>query len=376
MQSESEGIHFVNDLLKADAVNLYVKLMASRGFKLACALAAWRSQQSFRNIYKLSLAKLSIEKWINVAKAWWRKTTLSDWSSKNGLLSNVLDPQEALTLETKLGIVTANQLLMSSKSDIIKILREVIDFGNINRTDGDLDCICEGMMYSFLMRARGNYSNSVACQSECLPSIRMNNIKSKSTDEKPSECIIKTPMSCLDFLFIKSQNITSDEELSRIDLCNKINSYCSFLEKNNHKTTFVEASNNIRKWIMDASKYLGKACNSGSAKDEKELSYPTRLDRSHKSLKVMCNISHLSRISMVNGLPTKNIFCFDDANDALYKFRVHVEQSGVSPNAGNGAFLTYQGCRVLKESSHWKKKKLSGERGFVASFCLHSYYCR
>jgi hypothetical protein len=71
---------------------------------------------------------------------------------------------------------------------------------------------------------------------------------------------------------------------------------------------------------------------------------------------------------MSNGLPNQTIFTFDDSYDVLYAFRVHIEESKVAPNSGNGAFLTFEGAKALKQTSYWKKKSLSGKLQIFISY--------
>lgn len=380
--SESEGIRFVNDLLKADIQYLSVRLMAFDGFKLACAMAAWKRKQVFLKVYRLSLAIQSIRKWKLVAETWWKQTALSDWDNKEGLIASFLSTQESLLLESKFGIIAADQLLISSHQNIIEELGKVMDFGPKKRPQEEVQLICEGMFHSWLMRAREKSMNADPYKFDSLPDLNFDHVKenisnsakhswqslssgkghhlngmvsfhekshkivahecdswqtnsvhpanpsaSKYTEQSKmslflgstSVSSIHTPMSCLDFLFIKSQNITSDEELSQIDLSITTEKYRSFLEKNNCNMSLLEASGAVNKWMLDASKQLGRGFNIKESVTRNHLP-ATRIDKSPKNLTVMYNICNLCKTVLNNGLPTKIIYCFDDAHGEFFLF--------------------------------------------------------
>ena len=399
--SQSNGIIFINDLLKANSLDFYGRLMRNNGFRVACAMIAWRTNRSFREVYKLSLAKQYIDQWKRVASRWWKNTLQKNWSCKEGLLSGILSSHESSFLETMCGITSTDQLLMTNQQYILDKLREANGFGFHTG-------LWEGMYYSWIMRAQEKTNKRVAYphnpvfhtleESLCSPlsatyghshveliqvnkrhkselrhqqqlsnqssTLSFTNRHSKHRqsyeqyeNDATKSSFLRTPMQCLDFLFLRSQNITSDEQLSKIDVRLTTEKYRGVLETNQHKISFVEANQVVARWNIDALEILGKAFHSV----QDTVCYSNRIDKSYQNLKVMCTVKNLSNSAMQNGLPTQTICAFDDAHDALYQFRVNIAQSRVSPMSGNGAFLTYEGCKVLKESSLWKKKVLSGE---------------
>lgn len=382
MISETLSMQFVNDLIKTDSRELCAHLMSFNGFKAACAFCAWKTKQRFHDVYRLSLAKYSIKKWKLVAKSWWRKTIGSDWSCKEGRLSSFLSTHECLFLEINFGIISADQLLMSNHGGIIDTLRN---------TFGPNNALCEGMFYSWIMRSQeksntafGHQRNAAVeslklslhsalsagatvhetthqCPSPQNNGLMTNGVRAQAQPTPKSipldeEFVVTIPMSCLDFLFIRSQRITSDEQLAKINVAEFAPRYISFLKTNNHKVTFPEASRIVSQWKSCAQKGKGN----DDDRTEATMPIPTRIDKSPENCKVMFTVSNLSTFTTNNGSPTKTIYTFDDANDVLYAFRVHIEKSKVAPDSGNGAFLTFEGAKILKQSSYWKKKKRSG----------------
>ena len=384
--------------------------MVSNGFRAACAILAWKTRKRFHAIYKLSLAKQSIEKWKAVAENWWKRTFHSSWYSKKGRLSTFLSTAEASFLEKYFGIVSADQLLISNHQSILQKLRH-------NHLDGiESSCaLWEGMFYSWMIRAQEKCSNEVTHQNKPLlitikevlcgrsirhkhssahgkkklngtvhdqnplsdendPFVRQKHTPSKhiarsnQSNDRPEfvdtyHSTFQTPMSCVDFLFIRSQNIVNDEQLSQINVPDITKEYLSFLKSHKYDTSSTDIREVVFKWKNDARKKLGMDFEVVKA----AVPLPTRIDKSSGNAEVMCTISHLSRITTDNdGLPTRTIYTFDDANDALYRFRINIRKSRV-PDSGNGAFMTYEGCSILKQSSHWKKKSLSGEISNVSS---------
>jgi hypothetical protein len=395
--SESVGIHFVNDLLKADPKQLYADLMLFSGFKVACATAAWANRKSFHDMYKLSLAQKSIKQWRLVASKWWKKTLSSDWACKEGRLSSFLSSHEASFLETNFGIISADQLLLSNPDEILDILRRVN--GNIVH--------CEGMFYSWFLRAQEKSNRVVASwhnpqlatmkanlsrrvhitlvdkeinandedtqsssQSESIIDLTDNSPMKMQLTTTPISRIrglgstnsIQTRMQCVDVLFLSGQFISSDEQLLQIDVDTIAPIYRNFLETNDCRISLLEARQIVGKWRKDALN-AGKDVGLGETK-----SFSTRIDKSENNAAVMSTVSSLSRITMSNGLPNQTIFTFDDSYDVLYAFRVHIEESKVAPNSGNGAFLTFEGAKALKQTSYWKKKSLSGKLQIFISY--------
>lgn len=356
--------------------------MSFSGFQLACAMAAWKTRQAFHKVYRLSLAKQSVDKWIKVAANWWKKTTNSDWSCKQGRLSNVLSQHETTFLKHHFGIISVDQLLMSNHQDILDKLCEANELGSNN-------ALWEGMFASWIMRAQEKSSirftherdSSLGCQFDMMK----RHLSNKSThqvergyrQQSSAECNMlmrqqtmpntttgspmRTPMQCLHYLFLRSHHITSDEKLSNIHVLSLTSKFISFLETNNCTIPFSEAHQIILKLKNDA---LNMGVNSTTAISA--TPHSNRIDKSPQNLSVMYTISSLSKIiTPPSGLPIQTIYTFDDENNVLYQFRVNIEQSKV-PNSGYGAFLTFEGCKVLKESSYWKRKVLSGKLVQVA----------
>ena len=381
--SESVGIYFANDLLKADTSDLRRKLIVFPGFRLACAMAAWKTRQNFHDVYKMSLAKHSIKKWKLIAETWWQKTALSSWINIEVRLSNFLSTWEASFLENNCGIIAVDQLLISNKNDILSKLHSVNNFGTNS-------LFLEGMFHSWIMRAREKSVNkqnllfdSIKTGLSNCPEVNKNITTSQYASTHANMLVtqdqsfpkyiisnsfcIKIPISCIEFLFMRSENITTDKQLSRLDVYNVASRYKRFLEVNNRKVSFLEANQIVSQWKDHALNCLGKK----SKMKIDAAQFSTRIDKSPQNLSVMYTVNHLSSITINDGMPTKTIYTFDDANDSLYKFRVNIDKSRVSENGGNGAFLTFEGCKVLKISSLWKKKNLSGKQILLSKSIFH-----
>lgn len=375
----------MNDLLKADDGILVSYLMSFKGFKAACALYAWKSKQLFYNVYKTSLAQRSIKKWKAVARLWFKRTVGSDWKCKEGRLSCFLSSHEASFLETNFGIASADQLLMSNYQDILDRLRQVKIVSNY----------AEGMFYSWIMRAQERSNTAFGHQRNALVDSMKLSLSNPSTKSgyssntaahdvhvmnvhsihRNSELIdltgdshdqtllspplheehaITTPMSIFEYLFLRSQHITSEDQLGHINVQEIAAIYFNYLRSHGHKTNIIKASRIVSRW---------KTCAlTGHIADRSEdTPFSNRIDKSPENCKVMYTISNLSNIAMINGSPTKTIYTFDDESDVLYAFQVNIEKSRVAQNSGNGAFFTFKGAKILKQSSYWKRKKRSGE---------------
>jgi len=90
-----------------------------------------------------------------------------------------------------------------------------------------------------------------------LPTVQ---VKEQSSDvDKPIQSMpFKTPLSYIDLQFIKSQQITNDEELAVADISKLVTKYINYTTtKGLGKISSIEVGNSMSKWQLDAQLLLG-----------------------------------------------------------------------------------------------------------------------
>ena len=426
--NQRAGINTVDELCNANDSTLCVCLMAFNGFKLACAMEAWRSKQRFRNLYRLRLAKKTILKWKRIAEAFmasldkkpirvanenehgvsdnaWDSSSAedevghdksiqrntqkipNDRLSIEGSLRSILSSHETAILEQHFGIYTASQLVEADKPNFISRLSVVMrNNGFEDRPRREVQCLCEGMLHSWLWRAT-EVANQHESEKSTISESSSSSYKEpvcNLPDHLPTscsediQCSFATPMSFVDLLFVRSQNMSSDEQLISLDVENLdlAQRYTHFLRKKHKIVPIEEAKAAMKSWRDDACRVL----EGSNVANLTETFQTTRLDLNAicsgpGRQKVMDNVFHICKtvVDETNdGFPVRTIvtydfsnseykkelrllrqlsfsssvdtqlFSFYDAVDVLYEFEVRIRDSQCGPGAGKGAFLTYK----------------------------------
>ncbi len=173
----SAGIDTVKDLLHAQTSKLCMQLLCYNGFKVACCWMAWRQNKKICEIRRLKLARTSIGWWKSLASKWWTQKTGSEWNSlayyqcpysqakentnkriiptaTKESLENILCLHEAMILEKNLNIRSVSQLLAADKQILKAQLALTLRDNFVGRSQQEVELICEGMLYTWDMRAR------------------------------------------------------------------------------------------------------------------------------------------------------------------------------------------------------------------------------
>lgn len=332
-----------SDLIKADTNFLSTQLLHSANFKKACAFYAWKDGKRLRDFIKFKVARNTVLKWKRrVELASIVKEEVTDENDSLGAvksedinyLTDILSSKEAKLLHDHCGIETATQLITAEEKMITQKLSRArtIVHQFEGRSARQIEFICEGMLFSWLLRAREAVENtdSTATTMEAETS-------ESEDDEVHASLEILTPLSYVDYLFCEQEGISSDHELSRIDPSLLSRKYTAFLHTKGHDISYIEAHIILSKLRHEASLVI-----SGASSTDNSSQTSSRLDVSTLPKGVMLNASNLcNKVFDEHKLPKKTIFTYDDQNFILYEFLVSINDSLI-PNSGKGAFLTFK----------------------------------
>ncbi|KAL7548119.1 hypothetical protein ACHAWF_011412 [Thalassiosira exigua] len=411
---DSVGIVNVQDLLEADESSLCSHLLAFDEFKVACAFNSWKrklnsrqdsrsSTKGFHELYRPDCAKMSILSWKEAAKNWYKKIASkesigrqrgdgmhvveaareideavseesevqgeirtvddrakmvgrnSEVTSDSVLLKDIMDFNEADALERYCHVSTAQQLLSADRCDVVRELARLIGRGKrfAHRNEREVECIVEGMLLSWLSKAQ----EAVRKSSPAFPlGGDLGDIFPIRT-QMDGCAALRTPLGYADLQFIKSQHISSDEQLAKSDPLVLAHSYVAFLGNSRKQVPLGVARELTKKWQQEARLALGTSSREVICES---FLQSTRLDKDSGRCGAMLldpNLCKTVTDEENGGLPRRIIFTYDRSNYVLYEFEVCVKDSLCSLDAGKGAFLTYQGAKVLKSSSKWKRKR-------------------
>lgn len=329
------------DLTKANTNLLSTQLLHSTNFKKACAFYAWKDGKQLRDFMKFKVARNTVLKWKRrvelsgiVKEVNDENESLGDVKSEDVSLTGILSSKEAKLLHDHCGIETATQLITAEEKLIMQKLSRARTI--VHQFEGrslrQIEFICEGMLFSWLLRAREAVENtdSTATKMEAETS-------ESEDDEVHASTEILTPLSYVDYLFCEEEGISSDHELSRIDPSLLSRSYAAFLHTKGHDITYIEAHMKMSQLRHEASLVI-----SGASSTDNSSQTSSRLDVSTLPKGVMLNASNLcNKVFDEHKLPKKTIFTYDDQNFILYEFLVSINDSLI-PNSGKGAFLTFK----------------------------------
>ena len=368
----SMGICNIDELKEADTTDLAINLLGSQSFKRACAFFAWKDGKPLRDYLRISVARSIIVKCKNrlvkqsseIASMNDSSETMNDEQLMTTVppdvdteientddtidkdsktenseaaeipLTNLLSYEESRMLRDYLNIETANQLLNADGQNLRQKLRGVIAYRFEGRTTKELECICEGMIFSWVLRASDALGSNIT---ETTIEIEA----TSSEDDQMQRPQLQTPLSFADYLFLEREHIFSDQDLSVIDPSLLTRQYQAFMHTNGEEMDCTDANKKLKELRQDAS--LVRRSASNSFKSSQMKSQANRIDLNKLVTAVMPNATNLCNTipdENNNGLPRKTIVVYDDHFCVLYKFLVSIHDSKI-PNAGKGAFLTF-----------------------------------
>lgn len=352
----------VEDLKRADTNALGVQLLESLDFRKACAFFAWKDGKPLRNYLRFTVARNTVVKWkklvqknskgvtkkqsvnnMNDAEANKQTLPAEKTEAKDIPLTNLLSGAEARMLRDHFGIETATQLINEDGQRIRQTLSGIIAYQFDGRSSRELECICEGMLFSWVLRSREAMESIESTATTMETSKSCDTMPESlallsSEDEQNQQPKIQTPLSYVDFLFLEQQGISTDHELSLIDPSLLTRDYTAFLKTKDRCITHVDANKEMKRLRHEAS----LVCSGVSVPANPPQR--TRLDLSNLPKSVMHNATNLCRTAIDennNGLPKKTLIVYDDQNFVLYEFLVSIDDSSI-PNSGKGTFLTFK----------------------------------
>ncbi len=364
-------LYNVGDLRRVNINGLSIHLLESFNFRKACAFYAWKDRKPLHDYLRFAVARNTILKWkksvsqqnhlserdaanesvnkkknaeaikqtVSPADSTEMEDTETENTEANDIpLTSHLRNEEARLLRDHFGIDTATQLINANPH-----IRQTLSGIMAPRFDGrslqEINCICEGMLYSWLLRSREAVESSESSATSMETETSHLCATLSYEDEQITLPKIQTPLSYIDYLFFGEAGISTDHELSLIDPSLLTRQYTAFLNTKGKEISYVDANKILKRLRHDA--FL--AC-SGVSNDTNPPPQNTRLDLPKLPKGVMLNASNLSKTTIDeknSGLPKKTLIVYDDQNNVLYEFLVSIRDSSI-PDSGKGAFLTFK----------------------------------
>ncbi len=334
-------LYNVGDLIGANNFLLSINLLESANFRKACAFYAWKDKKPLRNYLSLRVALNTVMKW---------KKTLTQQSCKDASnnepvnkrkdapaknaeeenLTSLLSNEETQILRDHYSIETATQLINASPY-MMQTLSVIMAPRFDGRSLRDIECICEGMLYSWVLRSREAIEKAESASTKTETESSCATISEKRV-------LLKTPLSYVDLLFFEQEGILSDQELSTIDPSLLTRQYAAFLHTKGMVISYVNANKQLKQLRQEASLVRNGLSNVVNSSQD------TRLNLAKLPKGVMLSVNNLCKTTIDtnnNGLPKKTLIVYDDLNKVLYEFYVSIHDSSI-PNSGKGAFLTFK----------------------------------
>lgn len=362
-------LYNIGDLRRVNINGLSIHLLESVNFRKACVFYAWKDRKPLHDYLRFTVARNTVIKWKksvaqqnhlsktanesvkNKKDAESNKQTMSpadstemeDTETENTEandipLTSLLSNEEARLLRDHFGIDTATQLINANPH-----IRQTLSGIMAPRFDGrslqEIKCICEGMLYSWLLRSREavESTESSATSMETETSDLCATLSYE--DEQITRPKIQTPLSYIDYLFFREVGISTDHELSLIDPSLLTRQYTAFLNAKGKDISYVDANKMMKRLRHEA--FL---VSSGVSNATTNPPQNTRLDLAKLPQAVMLNASNLCKTTIDennSGLPKKTLIVYDGQNNVLYEFSVSIRDSSI-PDSGKGAFLTFK----------------------------------
>ena len=229
----------------------------------------------------------------------------SDPQHEQVLLETILGSHWASILNSHCGLKTASELYNANGEELINRLIGVVGADFKGRQEKDVEILTEGLLYGWYIQVK-----------EALHVDESISEKTPPTSQRKAEgdsirCLaFLTPLSYVDLLFIKSQRIKSDFELSGTDPSLLAHRYSVYLSK---EISLTDAFEVATKWRQGARLALGMISNDICD----NLPQITRLEKGSIHKEIMHTVSSLSMTvpdKENGGLPRRTMFTLDTIN--------------------------------------------------------------
>jgi hypothetical protein len=229
----------------------------------------------------------------------------SDPQHEQVLLETILGSHWASILNSHCGLKTASELYNANGEELINRLIGVVGADFKGRQEKDVEILTEGLLYGWYIQVK-----------EALHVDESISEKTPPTSQRKAEgdsirCLaFLTPLSYVDLLFIKSQRIKSDFELSGTDPSLLAHRYSVYLSK---EISLTDAFEVATKWRQGARLALGMISNDICD----NLPQITRLEKGSIHKEIMHTVSSLSMTVPDKencGLPRRTMFTLDTIN--------------------------------------------------------------
>ena len=278
-------------------------------------------------------------------------------------LQNLFNVREVALLRN-LGLTTAQQIIQvqDRRSLLAQLTAHLLD-DFVGRSEQEVSCIAEGLFFTWCLRAHDCISRDVSTNGEpCKPTaLSLTDSASEGLDTErdsfgPEDDAMRfeSPLAYADACFLRSHEIASDKHLAICDPQELAPLYSRWVnDVTDERMSVSKAVERISLWRRDARAVLGM-----STADLRPEPIKTRLGRDVGERGDMHTFLCKTELDTNTGLPKRTIYAYDHSHYILYRFLITIKNSLCSPDAGNGAFLTFLGAMTLKQSSYAKKRKL------------------
>ena len=235
----------------------------------------------------------------------------SDPQHEQVLLETILGSHWASILNSHCALKTAAELYNANGEELINRLIGVVGADFKGRQEKDVEVLTEGLIYGWYIQVK-EALHVVESISEKTSPTSQRKAEGDSILSNPSgSCLaFLTPLSYVDLLFIKSQRIKSDVELSGTDPSLLAHRYSVYLSK---EISLTDAFKVATKWRQGARLALGMISNDICD----NLPQITRLEKGSSHKEIMHTVSSLSMTvpdKENGGLPRRTMFTLDTMN--------------------------------------------------------------
>lgn len=271
--------------------------------------------------------------------------------------------EREVALLRNLGLTTAQQIIqVNDRRSLLARLTAHLLSDFTGRSEQEVNCIAEGLFFSWSLRAHDCSSGDVLTKEPYKPAAlsltdsASEDLETERVSFGPEEDAMRfeSPLAYADTCFLRSHEIASDKHLAMCDPEELAPLYSRWVDDvTDERISVSKAVERISLWRRDA-----RAVLSMTTADHRPEPIKTRLGREFAERGDMHTFLCETELDTNTGLPKRTIFAYDHSHYILYRFLITIKDSLCSPNAGHGAFLTFLGAMTLKQSSYAKKRKL------------------
>jgi len=227
------------------------------------------------------------------------------------LLETILGSHWASILNSHCGLKTASELYNANGEELINRLIGVVGADFPCRQEKDVEVLTEGLLYGWYIQVKEALHVDASISEKTPPTYQRKAEGDSILSTPAGSCLaFRTPLSYVDLLFIKSQRITSDVELSGTDPSLLAHRYSVYLSK---EISLTDAFEVVTKWRQGARLALGVISNDICD----SLPQITRLEKRSSHKEIMHTVPSLSMTvpdKENGGLPRRTIFTLDTIN--------------------------------------------------------------